>query len=553
MKVLSKVVSLLSTIEPSVMLSGVKKVEIEPPDLVIYKSNDVLLARFLVCREVDYSVHEFSEGALKELVESYIALLNSLPQGVHLHLVKEELDTSGLLHRIANEILNVQADLHNVLEESTKVRLNIKLDRLKALYTALLDGKPFTRISLVVSYRVKSRNKDSAKSVADYYESLIVSSFSKHYGLRLSRAVRNDIVQILLSTIGLMDKPSISKVEVEVERIAYMQPMNVDEAPSLDRLIILGFEKTSSHPVGVKIEDLYRHVAIIGPTGRGKTTLLSSIIEQIVAENLVNVVVMDFKGDLKKYLPGKVLDSLTPDKAPINILEKPAEMENADWRALVVEALAYASGASREAVLKALLTIESEGKRGFINHYHVSVLLPFIEFLRNRADHSLLISQLGKSTLVDVGGYGTVFQNAYVSMCIGLIRYLLLNKKEKLQMILAIDDAWRILQLKTLTEIVREGRSKELGVIISTQSPGDLPDEIAENTYNVVLFGSRSKEYLEKAEKLIGVKGDLATLLTKLSIGEALYVNALKKEVKVIKTYPPTTLRNTYQASRSSS
>ncbi|MEM4904278.1 MAG: hypothetical protein QXL28_04835, partial [Desulfurococcaceae archaeon] len=64
---------------------------------------------------------------------------------------------------------------------------------------------------------------------------------------------------------------------------------------------------------------------------------------------------------------------------------------------------------------------------------------------------------------------------------------------------------------------------------------------------------SRSKEYLEKAEKLIGVKGDLATLLTKLSIGEALYVNALKKEVKVIKTYPPTTLRNTYQASRSSS
>ncbi|MEM1850164.1 MAG: hypothetical protein QXD40_03565, partial [Desulfurococcaceae archaeon] len=60
MKVLSKVVSLLSTIEPSVMLSGVKKVEIEPPDLVIYKSNDVLLARFLVCREVDYSVHEFS-------------------------------------------------------------------------------------------------------------------------------------------------------------------------------------------------------------------------------------------------------------------------------------------------------------------------------------------------------------------------------------------------------------------------------------------------------------------------------------------------------------
>lgn len=543
MRVINRLLSIIGMIESSVMLYNISEAKIDPPDLIISRSGRYLVTRFLVCRDVEYSASDLSEKGAKDLVESYIALFNALPPGIRLYLIKEELDISNLLKKVVNEILNTQADLDSAPEESTKVKLGVKLNKLRALYESLLNGKPFARISLVLSYRVESESADSAKSIADYYESIIKNSFRSHYGLKLERATREDIIQIILGVIGLIDKPSIDKIEVEAEKISQFQPMSIDKLPAVNRTVILGFERDSLHPVELKPEDLFKHLAIIGPTGRGKTTLLSGIIEQLVAENIVNVIAIDFKGDLKRYLANNLLTVLTPSEATINLLEKPQDVEDADWRAVVVESLTLASGASSEAILKALITVENEGEQGLVKYHYTSVLLPFIEFLKNKANYHTLIHNLGKNVIISVDGFGTTFQNAYVSLCIGLVRHLLLNKKDKLKTLLAIDDAWRVLRLKTLSEIVREGRSRELGVIISTQNPDDLPDEIAENIHNIVLFGSRNKEYLKKAEKLAGIKEDIVASLMKLGVGEALFVNVLEKEVKVIKTHLPLSMQ----------
>jgi len=532
------------------LLSNVDNVILDPPDIVIVnKSRNVMLTRFLVCKDVEYSVHDLSEESARGLIESYVALLNSLPAGVQLYLIKEELDIGKLLKRISNEILNIQADLESAQEESVRVKLSIKLDKLKTLYTSLLNGKPFTRVSLIVSYRVESENLDLAKSVANYYESIITNSFRNHYGLKLERATRDNILQFILSTIGISSRPSISKVDVETNKVSQFQPINIDKSPLLNNTIILGFEKESLHPIELRVEDLFRHLAIIGPTGRGKTTLLSSIIEQVVAENLANAIAIDFKGDLNAYITKDLITVLTPVNAPINILEKPPGLEDADWRSMVVESLALASGVSGEAILKALITVENEGEHGLVKYHYTSVLLPFIEFLKNKVNYNVLVDSLNKNVLINLEGHGTAFQNAYASLCIGFIRYLLLTNRSKLRTLLAIDDAWRILRLKTFSEIVREGRSRGLGVIISTQNPDDIPKDIAENVYNIVLFGSRNKEYLKKAEELTGIKeGDIAASILRLGIGEALFVNTLDKRVHVIKILLPASMRNKQQS-----
>jgi len=549
-KALSKLFSLLSSLGPSLLLSNVDNVILDPPDIVIVnKSRNVMLTRFLVCKDVEYSVHDLSEESARGLIESYVALLNSLPAGVQLYLIKEELDIGKLLKRISNEILNIQADLESAQEESVRVKLSIKLDKLKTLYTSLLNGKPFTRVSLIVSYRVESENLDLAKSVANYYESIITNSFRNHYGLKLERATRDNILQFILSTIGISSRPSISKVDVETNKVSQFQPINIDKSPLLNNTIILGFEKESLHPIELRVEDLFRHLAIIGPTGRGKTTLLSSIIEQVVAENLANAIAIDFKGDLNAYITKDLITVLTPVNAPINILEKPPGLEDADWRSMVVESLALASGVSGEAILKALITVENEGEHGLVKYHYTSVLLPFIEFLKNKVNYNVLVDSLNKNVLINLEGHGTAFQNAYASLCIGFIRYLLLTNRSKLRTLLAIDDAWRILRLKTFSEIVREGRSRGLGVIISTQNPDDIPKDIAENVYNIVLFGSRNKEYLKKAEELTGIKeGDIAASILRLGIGEALFVNTLDKRVHVIKILLPASMRNKQQS-----
>lgn len=539
MKIIRKFISILTMLEPNFISLDLIGIRIDPPDLIVKTRGNVVLSRFLICKDIELSTTDLSEKSARDVMESYVALLNALPKGVHLYIYKEEVDKGTLVRKITNDILNTQVDLDNAVEESARVKLSIKLNKLKAIYSSLLDGKPFARVALIVVYRVESNDEHSARSIADYYESIIISNFKNLYGLKLERADRSEITQFILSILGLFKKPSSNMIELDLERIAVIQPISPGRKPLLGKGIVLGYEKQTLHPVEIGVAELYRHLVIVGPTGRGKTTLLASIIEQIVSEGLAKIIAVDFKGDLKRYLPVGVLPLLTPDNVPINILEKPSEIEDADWRIVVVEAVSHAGGVSSEAVLKALLTIENLGESSLIRDYNVSVLIPFIELLKHKSDYKALIEYLRNSALVNVEKYGTAFQNAYIALLIGLIRYILLSRSDQLNTVLVVDDAWRILRLRTLAEIIREGRSRNLGVIISTQNPDDLPDEVIENTYNIVLFGSRNEEYLRKAGKMLGVKEDVLFTLSKLGIGEALYVNMLSKETIVIKTHLP--------------
>ncbi|MEM4557505.1 MAG: DUF87 domain-containing protein [Desulfurococcaceae archaeon] len=523
----------------------IRNVEVDPPDLIIQYPSGVVLSRILICRDTEYDVEELLSERSKTIFEEYVALLKSLPSSVHLYLYKEEFDLDRYLKNLKNSILNTQADLELVQSETEKLKLRVKLDKLKTLYHAIIEGKPFLKISLAVVFRIDAKDKSTAKSMADYYESIVTSVFKNSFGLRLERAGYSEIASFILSVLGLNAKTELSSIHIEADRLSYFQPVTLDK-PMIDEPgILIGFEKNTMHPVVLQLKYLYHHIAVIGPTGRGKSTLLASLVEQVVSEGFSDVVIIDFKGDLRHYISDELIPVLTPDNAPINILNPPPGIEYMSWRGVVVESLSHAGGISPEIVLKALVVVERDPKEASKNP-SASVIIPFVEFIEVNTDYEWIKKHLARGNalvLINLEGRGTTFQNTYASLLLGIVRHLLLRESSEKGLLLLVDDAWRILKLKTLLEIVREGRSRKLGVVVSSQGPEDFPNEILENIYNILVFGSKNEEYLDKVRKILGIKPELTSVLSKLSVGEAIYVNAVLKNAKVLNIHTPLKLR----------
>jgi len=541
MRFVRRVLELLQVPLPSKL-----RITLEPPDIVTYLPGKVIVKRVLICKDVDYSLEDLSESSLRALIESYAALLKSLPQGVHIHILKEEFDTEKFLRKLTNDILNTQVDLESAGDEARRVKLQAKLHKLKSIYEALLKGRPFIKATLVLTFVVSDTSLDKAKSLADYYETLISELFQKQYNLQLRRGNRSEILKLLLESLGLSKELEISSVVIEASKLSHIQPLVIDK-PTLSREdIIVGFIKDSLHPVGLKLEELYYHLAVIGPTGRGKSTLLSSIIEQVVAETPIKIFVIDFKGDLEDYTVPGILNTVIPEKAPLHFLKPPLGISHIDWRSVVLDTVSYVTNLPLDKISNALSSLEefSSFEHALKSSSASLLLIHFLEFIDNKSDYTMLESVLNGNVIVSLRGKGIVFQNTYASLFIGLLRQVLLRGSRDQGALIIIDDAWRILRLRAIAEMVREGRSKRVGVIISTQSPEDVPSEVLENIGNFVIFGSRNEEYIEKVKRIVGVSDNYAKLLLRLNIGEALYINMLNKRVELINIVKPLKLSN---------
>jgi hypothetical protein len=533
-RVLKRLVELLREF----LVDDIHRIGIEPPDIVLYGKNRVVITRVLLCRGVDYSVSELTEGEVKGLLESYSALLKALPDYVKIHLVKESIEPVQFLKKISNEILNTQVDLENAVDEPKKIKLNTKLEKLRKLYNMLLEGKPFSKITLILTFRVEASSKELAKSLADYYESLVSSTFKKTYGLELERASYSEILDYLLGTIGGVERHRLKGVVMELERISPIQPIKLDSVPKLEKSVIVGVEINTGHPVEIAVEELYKHFLVIGPTGKGKTTLLASIIEQLVSDDLQRVIAFDFKGDLVKYLPRNLLTTITPSSTPLSFYDKPREIDSADWKIIFAEALSHAGGFPSEVAIRALNAIDNKDAAISIDNPGIHVLAPFSELFTREAKSAEFVDLIREgNVLVNVEGLGAAFQNAYVSICIGIIRQLLLKGSIKPGIVIVIDDAWRILELKTLRELVREGRSRKVGMVLSTQSPSDPPRDLVENAHSAVLFGSRNRDYIARSISIFNIPEEVAAVMPRLSVGEGVYVNVVSRDVKIIKTF----------------
>jgi energy-coupling factor transporter ATP-binding protein EcfA2 len=516
------------------------KLSLEPPDVVVQYSGRVVIKRVLVCRDVDYSLDDLSEASARTLLETYTALLQSLPEGVHIHIFKEEFNIEGYMKRLVNDILNTQVDLESTRDEVRRVKLEAKLHKLKSIYEALVKGKPFIRSTLVVAFSVSDSSLSRAKSLADYYEALITDLFQKNLNFQLSRATRNEIVKYILEFLGLSKHSHSSPVILEASKLSAFQPLVLDKFTPISGVVVIGFSKDTLHPIGLRPEDFYYHLAVIGPTGRGKTTLLAGIIEQVLADSNTRVFAVDFKGDLESYLRPGIVEVAKPEDMPLNFLKTPPGVSSIDWRGVVLDALSHVTSLPPDKVSRALSSLERSSSLEYALKSQVaSLLIHFLEFVGGEVDYTRLQDVYRRGVVVSLKSRGVVFQNTYASLFIGLLRYVLLRESSDHGALLVLDDAWRVLKSRFIVELVREGRSRKVGVVISTQTPEDMPVEILENVNHYVVFGSRNRDYIDKIRRILGLKEEHANALFKLSVGEAVYANTITRRTEIITTAKP--------------
>lgn len=75
----------------------------------------------------------------------------------------------------------------------------------------------------------------------------------------------------------------------------------------------------------------------------------------------------------------------------------------------------------------------------------------------------------------------------------------------RLQQVLVLDEAWRLVNSPFLVPLMREGRAFGLGVIVATQFPKDLPDEVGGSTGTRMFFNQTKADQVREVQRtLIG-------------------------------------------------
>lgn len=69
--------------------------------------------------------------------------------------------------------------------------------------------------------------------------------------------------------------------------------------------------------------------------------------------------------------------------------------------------------------------------------------------------------------------------------------------------LLVLDEAWRLVESPILVSLIREGRAFGLGVLIATQFPGDLPEEISGSTATKLFFSQTQLSQIREIQRTV--------------------------------------------------
>lgn len=512
---------LLEKILTTVRLSGLNvDFELHPPDIVVRHGERVILNRYLVMKGVVEATNTNKES-IADKARRISAVFSAAPPGVEIRVIKGERDLSSYLRKLGNELLNISADLEREQNPRTRAALEVKYRNLRKIYEAVLSGGKFVSLSIVVKITVEAGALEEAKSRAEYLEKMIELSMREAAGFVLEKPGPSELVDIWLRDIGLGNIASLKRLEriVNLEKLGMLVPTHVDNAtPSLDGILI-GFTKDKGMPVTQSQNDILKHMAIIGPTGRGKTTFLASYIAQVVSTGEFTVAAIDFKGDLASKVDTRLLRVVHVASREACLHGSPPGLSDVAWRLILVEASSYALNTDMSSVRNGYELLEKALLDG--------------ASAEECAQRSIW-STLNENFVYDLSGLGIVLQNMFALLLIGYLRHLE-GVSTRSKRLIVVDDAWRIVKHRFVVELVREGRSRGIGVVVATQDPGDLPQEFLENTHTFLIFGSTNEDYIEKVESVIGVRG-LEKTLKEIGVGEAVFFSADNKVWHVIKT-----------------
>jgi DNA helicase HerA-like ATPase len=128
---------------------------------------------------------------------------------------------------------------------------------------------------------------------------------------------------------------------------------------------------------------------------------------------------------------------------------------------------------------------------------------------------------------------GDQVKNAVAEFFLMALYNFLVRREQphKLERILVLDEAWRLVGSPFLEPLMREGRAFGLGIIVATQFPKDLPDQISGSTATRMFLSQTKAEQIKELQRTLvgkttGAEAEhLGTVVRGLSPLESLLSN----------------------------
>lgn len=287
------------------------------------------------------------------------------------------------------------------------------------------------------------------------------------------------------------------------------------------------------------------HISISGETGSGKTQAMKTLLHDLLPQGLP-ALILDFKDDYSKAdfaepegftvhdasFGGLPFNPMVPrvdfQTGRVNPVAHVHELANMLQRIYVLgDQQTYAL---REA-MKETYSIAGVGAKPFIPNPDQQYL-PF-EAIREVLVREKSTTLLGRlSPIFDLGLFssgeeatsldtllstpsivrlsqlpGDQVKNAVAEFFLMALYGFLIRREHphKLERLLVLDEAWRLVNSPFLVPLMREGRAFGLGVVVATQFPKDLPEEIGGSTGTRLFFNQTKADQVREVQRtLIG-------------------------------------------------
>jgi hypothetical protein len=285
------------------------------------------------------------------------------------------------------------------------------------------------------------------------------------------------------------------------------------------------------------------HISISGETGSGKTQATKAILHELMPA--LPALILDFKDDYAKAdyaaAEGFTVHDASFGSLPFNPMVPPVDPETGrvnptahvhelgDMLQRIYKLGDQQTFHLREAI-KETYAINGVGTKPFVPE-EGQRYLPFDairDVLVREEAHTLLgrlspIFDLGlfsedsdeASTLSDLLSRPTVIRlsqlpgdqvkNAVAEFFLLALYSFLIRRPQphRLERLLVLDEAWRLVNSPKLQPLMREGRAFGLGVIIATQFPRDLPEVIGGSTATRIFFNQTKAEQVREIQRTL--------------------------------------------------
>ncbi len=505
--------------------TGITGAEVLPTGhLVVRRGTLYRVSRFIVVEDVKLPSQRLSDAELGRLSRSMASIVYSSDLRSTVIVYREPLNPSKYLKKIERKILNLRLALENNPEDKGLER---RLRLLEETHTRILQGEKPQRAVMMVGLVAEASSLDDAAKRVDAEARALLSSLSS-LGLvaRLSRP--RDLYQLLNVVLGGRGGGSeLFDTDLSVAGVSL-----IPRPPSLEGVYV-GYELDTSAPYFYDYRRyLPKHLVVLGPTGKGKTTFLATLTARILALERLEALVIDFKGDLAPGLAGllEVVDGSALCFA--DLARRPENYPPGAWSYLVIESLKTSLDLDprEEHMLYTSLTASYAG--GELDVPRLLDMLggePEGAKLASKISHVLVDNCRGAGDVVgaayDLGSVAGDVKNLYASLILARLvaRMEVRGVNQGLKTLVVVDEAWRLLRNSgaVLRRLFKEARSYGVGVVLATQNPEDLPPEIIDNAGTVVAFGSPADEYVSKIARLVSLREEEHDRVRWLGVGEA--------------------------------